>query len=91
MGPNIDKLLVNNLIASAAGCKSPQEPTLFGPIRICLNPRIFRSIRVNRATFTKTTKITTKYSSKIRIKFISLSGNLNLKYQIVNLKLGHPR
>lgn len=42
-----------NLTASAMGCKSPRIPTLFGPIRICMYPKIFRSKSVINATLTK--------------------------------------
>ena len=39
-----------NFIASAIGCSSPHVPTIFGPFRICVLPRIFRSINVRKAT-----------------------------------------
>lgn len=45
---------INNLMASAKGCNSPLNVTLFGPFRACLNPKIFRSRRVKKATFNNT-------------------------------------
>ena len=39
-----------NFIASAIGCSSPKNPTILGPFRICVLPRIFRSISVKKAT-----------------------------------------
>lgn len=44
---------VYNLIASENGCKIPINPTLFGPNRICIYPKIFRSNKVIKATATK--------------------------------------
>jgi len=46
--------LVNNLIASLKGWGIPINPTLFGPLRSCLYPRIFRSNNVINATFSST-------------------------------------
>jgi len=45
--------LEKSLIASLNGCISPTILTLFGPLRIWLYPKIFRSINVIKATFTK--------------------------------------
>ena len=39
-----------SFIASAKGCIKPKNPTLFGPIRIWIFPRIFCSIKVVKAT-----------------------------------------
>lgn len=45
--------LINNFIPSAKGWKRPQGPTIFGPLRCCMYPSIFRSIRVKNATANK--------------------------------------
>src|SRR5580692_11943429 len=45
-----------SLAASAAGCKSPQGPTRFGPGRSCIHPRILRSARMAYANDVTTTK-----------------------------------
>ncbi len=50
--------LKNNFTASAKGWSKPTNETLFGPFRDCLSPKILRSIRVKKATFTKTGIIT---------------------------------
>jgi hypothetical protein len=42
--------LLNNLIASANGCKTPQTPTKFGPTRTCALPNTLRSNKVTKAT-----------------------------------------
>lgn len=39
-----------NLTASEKGCNSPVNPTLFGPIRYCIYPKILRSSKVMKAT-----------------------------------------
>lgn len=44
----------NNLIASLNGCSSPPNLTLLGPLRSCEYPKIFRSIRVIKATLIST-------------------------------------
>lgn len=44
--------LVYNFTASDKGCKIPMIPTLLGPKRICIYPKIFRSKRVINATLT---------------------------------------
>jgi len=44
---------VKSFNASLKGCVSPFIPTFFGPVRKCLIPIIFRSIRVKRATATR--------------------------------------
>lgn len=41
--------LAKSLIASANGCGNPIKLTLFGPLRIWIYPRIFRSRRVKKA------------------------------------------
>lgn len=40
--------------ASANGCKKPFIEILFGPLRFWDKPKIFRSIKVKKATLTKT-------------------------------------
>lgn len=40
---------VKSLIASAKGCSRPYGPTMFGPFRSCIYPRIFRSTSVRNA------------------------------------------
>lgn len=39
----VSKFLLNNFKASLNGCKIPIIPTLLGPLRIWIYPRIFRS------------------------------------------------
>jgi hypothetical protein len=46
--------LENSLIASLNGWGTPPQPTLLGPFRNCEYPKIFRSIKVIKATFTRT-------------------------------------
>lgn len=46
--------LINNFTPSAMGCSSPYGPTTFGPLRSCMYPRTFRSIRVRKATASRT-------------------------------------
>lgn len=43
-----------SLIASLNGWMIPHSPVLFGPSRIWESPKIFRSNRVTKATFTNT-------------------------------------
>lgn len=45
--------LVNNFTPSAIGCRRPYGPTMFGPFRSCMYPKIFRSSRVRKATAIK--------------------------------------
>lgn len=52
--------LENSLIASEKGCKIPIKPTLFGPFRIWIYPKTFRSNKVRKAT-----EIKTQISNKI--------------------------
>src|SRR5215471_7129637 len=41
----------NNILSTSAnGCSRPFQPTRFGPIRRCIQPRIFRSQYVKYAT-----------------------------------------
>lgn len=42
--------LVNSLIASAKGWSKPCGPTMFGPFRSCIYPRVLRSTKVRNAT-----------------------------------------
>lgn len=46
--------LINNLIPSANGCRSPKGPTMLGPLRSCMYPKTFRSTKVRKATAIKT-------------------------------------
>jgi hypothetical protein len=46
--------LVNSFTASAIGWRSPCGPTTLGPLRNCIYPRTFRSIRVRNATASNT-------------------------------------
>ena len=46
--------LENSLMASAKGWIIPHQATLFGPLRDCLSPKIFRSNSVKNATFSNT-------------------------------------
>ena len=50
-----------SLIASLNGWASPMTLTLFGPLRIWLYPRIFRSSKVTNATLTRIQIIKIKY------------------------------
>ena len=63
IGPKSVLLLENSLIASAAGCKTPYNPTLLGPTRSCLIDKTFRSSNVTNATFNNTLKVITNSSS----------------------------
>jgi hypothetical protein len=45
--------LINNLIASLKGWITPEKATLLGPTRVWENPKIFRSNKVTKATFTR--------------------------------------
>ena len=79
MGPKIVNLLVNNFTASATGCNNPHSPTLLGPIRDCDKESALRSIKVIKATLTKTTRTPIIYSSIIKIQlilFITLCASL---------------
>lgn len=44
--------LAINLTPSASGCNTPYIPTTFGPLRLCIAARTFRSISVKYATDT---------------------------------------
>ena len=50
----ITSSFVNSLIASLKGWGTPAKPTLFGPLRNCLYPKIFRSSNVMKATLIRT-------------------------------------
>lgn len=54
--------LINSFTASAKGCRSPPNLTLFGPFRDCLSPKIFRSIKVKKATLINTGIIKVSHS-----------------------------
>lgn len=41
--------LINSFIASANGWRMPYGPTMLGPFRSCIYPKIFRSTRVRKA------------------------------------------
>ena len=56
--------LENNLIASLNGCKIPAILTLFGPFRKWAYPKIFRSNKVIKATFTNTGINKKRYTKK---------------------------
>lgn len=60
-----------SLIASEKGWRIPLIPTLLGPIRICIYPRIFRSNKVIKATLTRE-KIRILKSLNICISFIEI-------------------
>jgi len=60
--------LEKSLMASLNGCAIPIVLTLLGPLRNWLYPKIFRSSRVTKATFTKTDK--TKIIYLIELKKI---------------------
>lgn len=46
--------LINSLMPSAIGCNRPYGPTTFGPLRSCIYPSTFRSMRVRKATASST-------------------------------------
>lgn len=46
--------LMNSFTPSAMGCRSPYGPTTFGPFRSCIYPNTLRSIRVRKATASRT-------------------------------------
>lgn len=50
-----------SLTASAIGCSSPPIETFQGPFRYCIRPKIFRSIKVTKATLINTQIITNKW------------------------------
>lgn len=65
--------LVNSLIASAIGCNSPYGPTILGPFRSCIYPRVLRSNSVRKATARSTGTIRvnkfTKYINLLKRGF----------------------
>ena len=63
--------MANNFTASAMGCKIPTKETLLGPFRACLRPKIFRSMRVKKATLISTQ--TTAQIIEINLKIMSLN------------------
>lgn len=46
--------LINSFTPSAMGCSRPYGPTTFGPLRNCIYPSTFRSMRVRKATASST-------------------------------------
>lgn len=40
---------MNSFKASAIGCSTPYGPTMFGPFRSCIYPKILRSVKVRNA------------------------------------------
>ena len=46
--------LIKSLTPSAMGWRRPYGPTMLGPLRSCIYPRTFRSIRVRKATARRT-------------------------------------
>lgn len=58
-------------MASANGWRIPYGPTMFGPFRNCMYPRIFRSTKVRKAMAIRIgirrVKIFIKYTIKERI------------------------
>lgn len=42
---------INNFMASANGCKMPYGPTMLGPFRSCMYPKILRSTNVRKARY----------------------------------------
>lgn len=60
---------MNSFTPSATGCSSPCGPTVFGPFRSCIYPRILRSIKVKKAT-------------AIRIGIMYMSGDIRLDSRI---------
>lgn len=60
---------INNFTASAKGWSKPDQETLLGPLRDWLSPKIFRSNKVTKATFTRTGTITIKNLTRL-IKII---------------------
>jgi len=59
--------LENSLIASLKGCRIPPAPTLFGPFRSWLYPKIFRSSNVMKATFKSTAITKTRKFKRVNI------------------------
>ena len=45
--------LINSFTPSATGWSRPWGPTMLGPLRNCMYPRVFRSRRVRNATATR--------------------------------------
>jgi len=56
--------LDNSFRASAMGCEIPHRITLLGPFRKCIKPMTFRSIKVKKATPSKTPRMENKKSRK---------------------------
>ena len=59
-----------SLTASAIGCSSPPIETFQGPFRYCIRPKIFRSIKVTKATLIKIGKmVTIKLNNAKKLKY----------------------
>lgn len=62
---------INSFMASANGCKMPYGPTMLGPFRSCIYPKILRSTSVRKAIAikmgTRSVRILIKYTIRERI------------------------
>lgn len=62
---------INSFMASANGCKMPYGPTMLGPFRSCIYPKILRSTNVRKAIAikigTRSVRILIKYTIRERI------------------------
>jgi hypothetical protein len=68
-----------DLKASANGCKSPQNPTIFGPLLLCIAAKTFLSKRVKNAIDTIIGTIIRKDNN---MYFIKKDNNLIIMYKI---------
>ena len=59
--------LAKSFKASANGCNSPKNPTMFGPRRRCIAAITLRSNKVMKATEMKTGRTTLKVFNKSKI------------------------
>ena len=69
--------MLDNLIASETGCKTPIREVLLGPKRKPVSPRTFRSNRVINATATKAGTISIKNLNKKLGRETIKSGTTN--------------
>jgi hypothetical protein len=74
---------VNNLIASANACNIPAIPTIFGPLRLCIAAKTFRSNNVKKATI----NISGKIIGNVLIKSHSIKSKINITGILIRNKL----
>ncbi len=81
--------LLNNLMASAMACNKPKTPTILGPRLRCIEPKIFLSKIVKKATNNKigTTKGKTFKKSKPKLNKNKNKKSLNKKKKDIKINL----